>query len=205
MSDFLSQLDWRFATKQFDATKDLSAETLDSILESIHMAPTSYGLMPFHVVVVKDAAKRQQLREAGYNQPQFEDAPVTLVFCVRNDLKERVEDYIEQVTGGNESAKEAMSGYIDILRGFASSKDQASAEAWAARQAYIALGFAMAACAELQVDSCPMEGFVPTQFDQILELPSHMKSVVALPIGYRAEDPSRPKFRFSKKDLFSEQ
>jgi nitroreductase / dihydropteridine reductase len=93
-----------------------------------------------------------------------------------------------------------------MCTGFAQSKDEASALIWSAKQAYIAHGFAMAACAEIEIDSCPMEGFDPAAVGEILELPENQKALVMLPIGYRAEGetPRGKKVRFSREALFTE-
>src|SRR5690554_7119797 len=60
---------------------------------------------------------------------------------------------------------------------------------WSSKQAYIGLGTALIASAELQVDSTPMEGFNPEVFDEILQLKKYgLKSVVLLALGYRDEN-----------------
>ena len=94
-----------------------------------------------------------------------------------------------------------------MVTGFVSSKDETAALVWASKQTYIAQGFALAACAELEIDSCPMEGFDPGAVGEILGLPDTEKALAILPIGYRAEgeSPRTPqKVRFSKEALFTE-
>lgn len=59
----------------------------------------------------------------------------------------------------------------------------------AAKQAYIALGTALIAAAEQEVDSTPMEGFDPAALDEILDLKSKgLRSLTILPLGYRNEE-----------------
>lgn len=201
-STFLSHLDWRFAVKEFDPNRKVSDQDLDKILESIHMAPTSFGLQPYHVFVVRNPELRQKLREKGYDQPKITDASHYFVFASRTDLAERVEAYFEIAAGGNAEARAAMKGYEDMMRGFVQSLPaEESKKTWADRQTYIALGFALAACAELGIDSGPMEGFNPTAYDEILNLPPHLKSVVCMGIGYRAHESQHPKVRFAKEEL----
>ncbi len=200
---FLSQLDWRFATKQFDATKKVSDGTLDRILGAVRMAPTSFGLQPFRVFVISDPEVRAKIGAAAWSQPQVTEASHLLVFTARTDVAARAAEYIELASGGDVAAKENLAGLTDMLQGFAAKLDEATAFAWASKQAYIALGFAMAAASELEVDSCPMEGFDPAAVDTILALPENFRSVVMLPVGYRAEGPAYPKVRFPDSDLFS--
>ncbi len=201
---FLSQLTWRNATKDFDPDKRVSDEDLAKIKDSIRMSPTSFGLQPYHVVIVTDAETRAQIREHAWGQAQITDSSHLLVFCTRLDITEkRIDQLIALASGGNPAAKEALAGYEGMMRNALGSRSAEVLKAWGDRQTYIALGFAMAACAELQVDSCPIEGFVPEEVDKILKLPPHIKSVAMLPIGYRKADPTKPKVRFSEADLFS--
>lgn len=199
---FLNQLEWRNATKDFDPSKKVSDEDLKKIQEAIQFAPSSFGLQPYHVLVVTDQETKEKLLPHAWNQPQITDCSQLLVFCSRSDIKDRVESYMQLATGGNAEARESMKAYEGMMLGFVEGKDEAWFHNWASRQAYIALGFAMAAAAELQIDSCPMEGFSMPDFDEILNLPEHLSSRVLLPLGYRKEDPKYPKVRFNQEDLF---
>lgn len=200
---FLENLQWRFATKQFDAEKKVSDADLEKILEAIRMSPSSFGLQPFHVHVITQNELKQQLREHSWNQPQVTDASHVLVFSARLDLSDRIDMLMELYTNGDESKREQMKQYEMMMRGFSENRDDQWLYNWAAKQSYIAMGFAMAACAELQIDSCPMEGIDASKYDEILQHPAHLKTTFALPIGYRKDGPARPKVRFAKEDLFS--
>ena len=202
-STFLSSLDWRNAEKHFDPEKKIPQEDFDKILHAIKMAPSSFGLQPYHVYVVADQATKLQLKEKGFNQQQFADASQVLIFCGRNDLTERINKYFEIVSGGDAEKRKTMEGYEGMMNGFAEGKSPDDVMGWAFKQTYIALGFALAACAELRIDACPMEGFDPKAFDQILNLPSSMNSVAVMTIGYRKETTQMPKMRFPDEDLFS--
>jgi len=168
------------------------------------MSPSSFGMQPYHFYVVSDKATKLKLKEKGYNQQQFEDASHILIFCGRNDLLNRVNTYFEIASGGDEARRKSMEGYEKMMKGAAESRKGDEAMNWACKQAYIALGFAMAACAELKIDSCPMEGFDPVAFGEILKVPSNMKVAATLSIGYRNDLPHLEKVRFSNEDLFTE-
>ena len=82
-----------------------------------------------------------------------------------------------------------LRGYYDFLKASYVPRDPEINYAHAARQAYIAVGFALMAAAEQEVDSTPMEGFDPKAIDEILGLSARgLRSVVILPLGYREED-----------------
>jgi len=200
---FLDNLEWRFATKKFNPESKLSSENLTKILRAIRFAPTSMGLEPFHVFVIKDSQLREKLREHSFNQPQVTDASHLLVFCTRTDISDRINDYIDLAGAGGKTSKEKLQPLKMMLED--STKNMSAEELlnWTRRQAYLALGFGLSACAELKIDSCPMEGFVPDEVDKVLGLPKHLRSVAYLAVGYRQTGPSRNKIRFSETELFT--
>ncbi len=203
MSSFLSHLEWRRAVKAFDPKRTITESDLEKILGAARMAPTSFGLQPFEVEIIQDKSLREKLKAQSWNQSQVTDASVLLVFVVRTDIKKRIDEYFDNLSGGSAEARLKLKDYESMMRGMLESRSEADLTAWAAKQAYISLGFAMAACAELEIDSCAMEGFAGPEFDKLLGFGPEKKSVVMLPLGYRDQSiPLTPQFRFSEKDLF---
>ena len=203
---FLEKLQWRYATKKFDTTKPISEADKSKILEAIQFAPTSFGFQPFHVEIVESKDIREELKSHAWGQGQVTDAPLFLVFTVRTDLVERVNEFLDLMTGKDAEKRAAMAQYEEMMKGAVSGKTEDESKAWAAKQTYIALGFGLAAAAELGLDSCPMEGFDAGAFKKILGLADNLSPVVLLTVGYRAADDAaaaRPKVRFPKEELFS--
>ncbi len=206
----LSNLNWRYATKSYDNTKTLPKDVLDNILEAVQMAPTSSGLQPFEVFVVSDKATRQKLRAAGFDQPQFTDASVLLVFAAWDnytpDRINKVFDHIHAVRGTPATATQA---YRDRLIATYTPRPAQENFEHAARQAYIALGTALVAAAEAKIDSTPMEGFDPAAFDEILGLKAKgLRSAAVLALGYRDATSdwlvNQKKVRRPKSEMFIE-
>ena len=203
MSSFLSQLEWRHATKSFDSSKKISEGNLIKILTSIRMAPTSFGLQPFHVEVIKNEELKQKLQPHAWYQKQIVTCSHLLVFVAHSDIENRIEEYFTLLSGGNADERAKLKDYEGMMKGTLAPLTTEEKKIWAQKQAYIALGFAIAACAELSVDSCPMEGFLPGEFDKQLNLKPNEFTSVILAVGFR--DPaisSLPKTRFPEKDLF---
>lgn len=201
-NSFLSQLNWRFATKEFDPSRFVSESELQKILEAIRLTPTSQGLQLFHVVVVGDQELKKQLAMVARNQEQVSQASHVLVFCNRLDGEARVPNYLQSLREVGVAEERLSKIEASVRASLAKRQGQVYWE-WVSRQTYIALGFALAACAELGIDSCPMEGFEPDEVDKVLNLPPHLKSVLLMPIGYRAKEPSRPKVRYSVAEQFT--
>lgn len=200
---FLENLNWRFATKKFDPEKNVSEENLNKILEAIRMAPSAYGLQPYHIFVIKNPELREKLKSESFRQSQVTDCSALLVFCARTDLDQMIDEYIELASEGKFLAKTKLLPYKVIMQTALRSTKGEAALTWATKNVGLALGFGLAACAELKIDSCPMEGFVVAGVSKILNLPAHLVPVAYLAIGYRAEEPTRPKVRFPETELFS--
>ena len=183
---FLSNLNWRYATKKFDTTRKVSDADLAQILEAIRMAPSSFGLQPYHFYIVSNQSMKDKIQAVSWNQPQIGTCSHLIVFIARQDLMANNDEYFNLMSGGNPEARAQMKGFEDMLTGSITMHEQARDE-WATKQVYLAHGFALAACAELSIDSCAMEGFDPGAVGEILGLPATQKAVVMLPIGYRAE------------------
>ncbi len=203
MSSFLSQLGWRRAIKSFDPDADVSDADLTKILNAIRMAPTSFGLQPFEVHVLKNKALREKLLQHSWNQPQIIACSVLLTFVVRIDIKKRIDEYFSLLSEGDSEMLAKLKDYELMMRSSLENRNTKVLTAWASKQAYIAVGFAMAACAELQIDSCPMEGILGPEYDRLLGLPADKHTVIVLPLGYRNKNvPLTPSFRFPESDLF---
>lgn len=182
----LEQLNWRYATKKMDATKAVPQDKLDVIIEAIRMAPTSSGTQPFELIVVTNPEKLAEIQKVAGDQAQITDGSHLLVFAAWDNY---TADRIDEVTDLNVEARgdlPMLNAYYDNLKNNYLPRDTEVNYAHAARQAYIALGVALVAAAEQQVDSTPMEGFDPSKVDEILGLSERgLRSVILLPLGYR--------------------
>jgi nitroreductase len=170
------------------------------------MTPTSFGLQPYHFYVVSNQDIKDQIQSVAWNQPQIGSCSHLIVFAARTDFSANNEEYFTLMSGGNPEVRGHLKGFEDMLTGFGTAKSEADYLTWASKQVYIAQGFALAAAAELQIDSCAMEGADFAAVGQILGIPPTQKALVMLPIGYRAEGeaPRGPKVRFSREALFTE-
>ena len=181
-------LNWRYATKKMDPSKTVPQEKVDAIIEAIRMSPTSSGTQPFEVFVVTNPDVRSKIAEAAGGKAQITDGSHTLVFAAWDNY---TAERIDEVVGLNVAARgdlPMLRAYYDNLKSSYVTRDAEVNYAHAARQAYIALGIALVAAAEQEVDSTPMEGFSSEVVDTILGLKERgLRSVVLMPLGYRDE------------------
>lgn len=205
-STYIEDLNWRYATKKFDNEKELSEENLNTLLQSIQLTASSYGLQPYEVIVVKDMETREKLKAAAWNQTQITDASYLLVFANLESVSEKyVDTYLDNIASTRDLSREDLKGMEDMIKNTTLKLPAEEQNNWAAKQAYIALGNLLSAAANLKIDSCPMEGFDAGKFDEILGLKSrNLTTAVIAPIGYRSSEDTYQhltKVRKSKTDL----
>ncbi|MDX1761159.1 MAG: NAD(P)H-dependent oxidoreductase [Christiangramia sp.] len=205
-SSYIEDLNWRYATKKFDANKDLSQEVLNHLLESIQLSASSYGLQPYEVIVVKDMETREKLKAAAWSQTQITDASYLIVFANLKSVSESyVDSYLDNIASTRNLSREDLKGMEDMIKSTTLQLSPEVQNNWAAKQAYIALGNLLSAAANLKIDTCPMEGFDSDKFDEILGLKDkNLTTAVIAPVGYRSEEDQYQhltKVRKSKSDL----
>lgn len=202
----IQDLNWRYATKNMNG-EAVSTEKLETILAATNLAATSYGLQPFTVIVVSNEEVKAKLQAAAYGQPQVGSSSAVLVFAVPEKITTAdIETFINLVATTRSMPVEALDGYKGMILSTVGALPAEQQQIWSAKQAYIALGTALAAAAEQKVDACPMEGFDAAQFDEILGLTAKgLKSVVIMPVGYRSADDATAQYikvRKSESELF---
>ena len=199
---------WRYATKKFDTTKKISDADFEMVLEAIRLSASSYGLQPYHILVVNDAETREKLKPVSWGQSQITDASHLIVFANQSDFGgELVDAYLQNLSETRNVPLEGLKGYGDFAKSKLVDLPQDVKNNWTAKQVYIALGNALQAAAELKIDSTPMEGFEAEQYDEILGLKAKgLTSTVVLALGYRSDDDDTQhlaKVRKSTNELFT--
>lgn len=186
----IESLQWRYATKKFDDSKSLTNNQIDTLKKAFNLTATSYGLQPIKLVVVNNKKIQEQLVEHSWNQQQVAQASHVLVICTQDQLDENdIENYFALVKEIRNTPDEILNPFKNYLKEDVSKKTAKELVPWMKHQAYIALGNLMTVAAIEKIDSCPMEGFIPEKYDEILELDKYnLKSVLVLPVGFRAED-----------------
>jgi nitroreductase len=184
-------------------------EKVEAIIEAVRMAPTSSGLQPFELFVITNKELRSKIAEAANGQAQITDGSHLLVFATWDNYTAERIDEVVQLTVEARGDLPTLRGYFDFLKANYVPRDPEINYAHAARQTYIAVGFALMAAAEQEVDSTPIEGFNPDAVDAILGLRERgLRSVVLMPLGYR--DPEgdwllpMPKVRKSRAVMVTE-
>lgn len=197
----IDSLNWRYAVKHFDPNKKISEEDMETLIDSLRLTASSFGLQLWEFVRVKNPAIRQKLCEKSWNQKQVIDASDLLVLCIKADAtEEHVDQYIDMMVNIRGGDKDSFAGFKKTVMGFIKNKPNDQVDAWMRNQVYIALGNLLTVCALLGIDACPMEGIIKTAYDEILGLQKMgLRSVVACPVGYRDEKDkyaNLPKVRF---------
>jgi len=203
----LRQLRWRYATKNFDATRKISPEDWRTLEEALILAPSSFGLQPWRFVVITDQGIKERLVEASWDQRQVADASHVVVFAARRDLNtEDVDRYLRRIAEVRGVTEASLGGFRKMMvDSLLTPKPGFDVNEWTIRQTYLALGNFITSAAMLGIDTCPMEGIEPAKYDEILGMRSRgFATVVVACAGYRAavdRYAQLPKVRFEASDV----
>ncbi len=188
--NIIDKLKWRYAVKKFDANRKLTEEQVNTLKEAFNLTATSYGLQPIKLVVIHNKEVQEKLLPFSFNQQQITQASHLFVICIQdNYTTKEVTEYFNLVKKIRNTPDEILNPFKDFLTAEIQKKTQEELSISNKNQAYIALGNLLTVCASLDIDSCPMEGFIPSKYDEVLALENHnLKSVLVLPVGFRADD-----------------
>ena len=210
-AQLLAALNWRYATKKFNAAKIIPADTWAALEQALVLAPSSLGLQPWKFIIVTNSALKQKLCAASHGQTQPADASHLVVFALRRDLDAAyVEKNIDRIVEVRGVPRDSLDGFRRMVLGAIERRSQGGAgslENYMSEQCHIALGQFMTAAALLGVDTCALGGIERDQYDALLGLAgTGYKTVVACAAGYRAADDkyaALPKVRFENKDVLA--
>ncbi|WP_405246651.1 NAD(P)H-dependent oxidoreductase [Cellulophaga sp. Asnod2-G02] len=190
MNSSIDSLQWRYAVKKFDTTKLLSEAKISLLKEAFNLTATSYGLQPLKLMVVHNKELQENLVAHSYYQQQVAQASHVLILCIETNISEAyIRNYFNLIKDIRNTSDEILNPFRDTLITTFSKMTAEEKKAWATKQAYLAMGNLLTVCALENIDSCPMEGFVPSKYDELLGIKdTNLTSVLVLPVGYRAAD-----------------
>lgn len=203
MGDIIEHMKWRYAVKKFDSEKILPIEKVERLKEAFNLTATSYGLQPITLLVLKNKELQQQLIAHSFDQQQLVQASHILIICIKDTIdRDYISQYFDQLKKIRNVSDEILAPFKnDLVESFIN-KDVAEIKSWSTNQAYLAMGNLLTVCAMEKIDSCPMEGFEPEAYDELLALKSKgLTSVLVMPIGYRADDDMFAGFKKVRKAI----
>ncbi|KIC61583.1 nitroreductase family protein [Chryseobacterium taiwanense] len=198
--NFLEKMKSRYTVKKYNSQATISEEKIQQLKEILHLSPSSINSQPWNFVFVnRDSEIREKLAEASYfNKEKVFNSNLLIVFQVikkTEDFEKQIEEVLPE-------------GSVSYYRTMVKPKGESAIKAWLGHQVYLSLGVLLAACADMGIDSTPMEGIEPEKYDAILNNGNY-ETLFAVAIGERAEDDSNqpihtPKRRLEKKKVILE-
>ena len=184
----IDSLSWRYAVKRMNGNK-VSQDKLDTLLDAITLSASGFGLQPYQIFMVEDADLKAKIQPIAYGQPQIVESSHLLIFAAWNEVSEaQIDAYMNLIAETRGMSLSDLGDFKGAIVGSMKYKSKEQQAEWADRQVYLAMGTALAAAGELQLDTTPMEGFIPAKLDELLGLEAKgLHSVLMLAIGERDE------------------
>ena len=201
--NIIDSLNWRYATKKFDSTRKLSKSQINLLKKAFNLTASSYGLQPVKLIVISNQKIKNSLLESSMNQQQVIQCSHLLIICIESNInKSYIESYFKRVIDIRKTDPIVLESFKESIINEFNDMSNTSIINWSINQAYLALGNLMTVCSVEGIDSCPMEGFLPEKYDEILDLKSkNLKSVLVMPVGYRSVSDQFSSFKKVRKDI----
>jgi hypothetical protein len=201
--NIIESLNWRYATKKFDSNKKLSKNQVNILKNAFNLTASSYGLQPIKLIVISNQEIKNNLLESSFNQKQVIQCSHLFIICIETDIDESyIELYFKRVVDIRKTSAKVLESFKNSIINEFNDMSNTSIINWSKNQAYLALGNLMTVCAVEGIDSCPMEGFMPEKYNEILDLKSkNLKSVLVMPVGFRSVDDQFSSFKKVRKDI----
>lgn len=201
--NIIDSLNWRYATKKFDSTRKLSKSQINLLKKAFNLTASSYGLQPVKLIVISNQKIKNSLLKSSMNQLQVIQCSHLLIICIESNInKSYIESYFKRVIDIRKTDPIVLESFKESIINEFNDMSNTSIINWSINQAYLALGNLMTVCSVEGIDSCPMEGFLPEKYDEILDLKSkNLKSVLVLPVGYRSVNDQFSSFKKVRKDI----
>lgn len=203
--NYIKTQEWRYATKKFKTNKKVTSENLEKIKRSLQLSASSYGIQPYKILIIEDARLKAQLRPASWDQGQITDASHLIVFCNYTTVKHSdIDDYINLTAKTRDLELENLKGYGDFMKSKIIGLSTEEQFNWTKHQTYIALANLLSICSDLKIDACPMEGFNPEEYNEILNLKDKgLNASVIATIGYRSDEDETQHLKKVRKPIES--
>jgi len=187
--DTITTIEARRSNRHYDPTRNVHRSTIEELIRLASLAPSSFNMQHWKMVVVSDPERKKLLHKLAMNQPQVLDAAATLIVVGDPTAYQDAEIHFQEwVRSGviDETRKEkyvkwAFEMYDPPTSQMARDEAIRSASLWA-------MAFMLAAKTK-GLATGPMIGFDPAGVQQQFHIPAPLFPVMLLTLGYAAGEP----------------
>ena len=211
-------LNWRYTTKEYDSTKEISDADMAEVKNLLRMSPSSVNLQPWHFIVAETTEGKARIAKGTqgffhFNEPKVTNASAVVLFCSKIEADDAYYQHIADTEdkNGRFPNEDIKNGFLGAVKAFAGihKYDLKDLQHWMEKQVYLNIGSFLLGVASLGIDATPMEGIDVKALDEEFGLRAKgYTSLVAVSLGYRTESdfnsPDKtPKSRLPESEIFT--
>ncbi len=186
--DVIEAIRARRSVNFFDPHKTLPEEKLRELIDIANLAPSSFNLQPWEVIVVTDPGRKKILRKCAFDQPKVEEASAVLIIVANPHA---VEEHIEKVLNSWQELGYIKKDVRDVYKGMALSlygePQDLKRKLFAVKNASLFAMTLMLAAQGLGLDTHPMDGFDQECIKKEFNIPADRLIPMLIAVGYLRE------------------
>jgi nitroreductase len=171
----------RRSVKHFDPDHVMPEDDLAELIRLTKLAPSSFNMQNYRILVVRDPGIREQIRAVAWDQAHVTDASVLFILCA--DLTAHQEN---PSTYWAHAPQEVQDILGPMIQPFYEGKDTLIRDE-AIRSSALAGMTLMLAAKDMGYDSCPMIGFDGEKVAELINLPQHYALSFMIPVGKQTQ------------------
>ena len=193
-NNFIKAMQFRFACKKFDPSKQIPQDEFEAIIESGRLSPSSFGMEPTRLLIVRNKELKEKIRPLCWDQAQITDSSELIVYLSKIADLQSTSNYATRMFARKTKDEQSLKAYKDVrYHNFLQENSYINAQEifdWSAKQAYITASSMMNCAAYFGIDSCAIEGFERKTLEKLLNLDTFSEQIALLvAFGYRIENP----------------
>lgn len=190
----------------FDPEQDIDQNLLNTVIETAALAPSSFNLQPWNLIVLRDNHEKEKLKALAWDQPKVVEAPVVLIVLAdKNGWQEghaTVEKNWEEMLNSGSMKAEQRDWFLGAAKSLYDWSPDARLAFAAKNAGFFGMALMYAATAN-GLESHPMDGFDHEGVRKAFSIPDNYWVPLLLAVGYPKPDLELhpPKWRKSVDEI----
>jgi nitroreductase len=186
--DVLDAIKDRRSVPFFKYNSSVPDAIIKQLIELANLAPSSFNLQPWRVIVVRDPERKKTLRQVALNQSKIEEASHVLIVIADPDIEVNLIPMLDSWEKLGYIKRENRGDVTHMVRLRYGDEGSTERAIFAAKNAALFAMTLMIAAQGLGLQTHAMDGFDEEPLKQAFHIPGDKIVIMLIAIGYPRQD-----------------